>query len=97
MEPKTAINIEYVARLARIKLAKKEAEQLSQELTTIIDLVDKLNQLDTSQVIPTSHVLPLKNVFREDKTLPSLAIEKVLGLSGETKNGYFKVPRVIEK
>jgi len=55
--------IEYVANLARLRLSEKEKEKLALDLESIISYVDKLNELDTSKIIPTDHVIPIKKCF----------------------------------
>ncbi|MCX7842250.1 MAG: Asp-tRNA(Asn)/Glu-tRNA(Gln) amidotransferase subunit GatC, partial [Clostridia bacterium] len=63
----TKDTIEHVAGLSRLNLTEEEKERLTYEMENIINYVDKLNELDTSNVQPTAHVIPIKNVFREDK------------------------------
>ncbi|MBU4560918.1 Asp-tRNA(Asn)/Glu-tRNA(Gln) amidotransferase subunit GatC [bacterium] len=92
----TKRDVEYVAKLARLKLSEKEKEKFTKQLDQILKYVDKLNELDTEKVKPTSHVLPLKNVFREDRVGESLKVEKVLENAPEKAKGFFKVPKVIE-
>ena len=92
----TKRDVEYVAKLARLRLSEKEKEKFTKQLDQILKYVDKLNELDTEKVKPTSHVLPLKNVFREDKIWKSLKIEKVLENAPEKVKGFFKVPKIIE-
>ena len=92
----TKKDVEYVAKLARLKLSKEEKEKFTGQLDQILKYVDKLSELDTKKVKPTSHVLPLKNVFREDKIGKSLKVEKVLENAPEKAKGFFKVPKVIE-
>lgn len=92
----TKQDVEYVAKLARLKLSEKEKEKFAKQLDQILKYVDKLNELDTKKVKPTSHVLSLKNVFREDKVGKSLKVEKVLENAPEKAKGFFKVPKVIE-
>ncbi|HEA47149.1 MAG TPA: Asp-tRNA(Asn)/Glu-tRNA(Gln) amidotransferase subunit GatC [bacterium] len=92
----TKKDVEYVAKLARLKLSEKEKEKFTKQLDQILKYVDKLNELDTKKVKPTSHVLPLKNVFREDKIKKSLEVEKTLENAPEKARGFFKVPKVIE-
>jgi len=94
---KTKIDITYVAKLAKIKLNKKEKETLSVELDTILAFINKLNEIDTSLTPPTSHLFSIKNVFRKDVVRPSLPIAKVRKLTSQMKNDFFKVPKVIEK
>ena len=62
----TIKEVEHVARLARLELTEEEKEQMRAQLDSILSYIEKLNELDTSAVDPTSHVLPMKNVFRED-------------------------------
>jgi aspartyl-tRNA(Asn)/glutamyl-tRNA(Gln) amidotransferase subunit C len=65
-------------------------------MASILEYVDKLNELDTSNVEPTSHVMPVKNVFREDRTENSYDREKILANAPSTEDGCFKVPKVVE-
>jgi len=89
-------DVKYVAELARIHLSDKEVDGLTKDLENILHYITKLNTLDVADVQPTSHVLPLKNVHREDKTVPSLTQEEALKISVEQHEGSFKVPKVIE-
>lgn len=92
----TKKDVEYVAKLARLKLLEKEKDKFTKQLDQILKYIDKLNELDTEKVKPTSHTLPLKNVFREDKVRKSLKVEKVLENAPEKIKGFFKVPKVID-
>jgi len=92
----TRKDVEYVARLARLKLSEEEIEKYSQQLAKILEYINKLNELDTSKTLPTYHVLPLTNVFREDRVRPSLAKEEILSNAPESEEGYFKVKKIIE-
>lgn len=88
--------VRYVASLSRIHLENSEVEELSKSLGDILQYIESLKKLDVSQVKPTSHVLPLKNVYREDKVKPSLKREEVLKTAVSHTKGSFKVPQVIE-
>ncbi|MCX5703141.1 MAG: Asp-tRNA(Asn)/Glu-tRNA(Gln) amidotransferase subunit GatC [Candidatus Omnitrophica bacterium] len=88
--------VKYVAHLARIELTPKELEKLSQQLQDILGLIDKLNKISTENVAPTSHILPLNNVLREDKPKESLPIDKVLMNAPRRQGDFFVVPKVIE-
>lgn len=91
------MDIEYVAKLARIKLDAKEKKKLGKQLGDILAYIEKLKELDVAKVEPMSHVLPLKNVFRPDTLKASLPQDKVLQNSpSQAKDGSFSVPRVIE-
>jgi aspartyl-tRNA(Asn)/glutamyl-tRNA(Gln) amidotransferase subunit C len=88
--------VEYVAKLARIKLTGEEIERLSSQLGDILKYVEKLNKVDTSSVEPTSHVLSLKNVYRKDKIKKSLDVKDALKNTPSKEGDFFKVPRIIE-
>lgn len=91
--PETA---RYIADLARIHLRENEVTQLAGNLADILSYIKKLEELDVSRVEPTSHALPLNNVFRQDDLKPSLSQEEALKFSVAHQNGAFKVPLVIE-
>jgi len=92
----TKNEVEYVARLARLKLTEEEKEKYTKQLGDILKYIDKLNELNTEKVEPTSHVLGLSNVFREDKVKPSLQQEEILANAPEVEASHFKVKKVIE-
>lgn len=88
--------VKYIGHLARIHLNDGEIELLAKNLEDILHYVEKLQKLNVKDVQPTSHVLPLKNVFREDAVKTSLKQEEVMKFSVAHHNGSFKVPQVIE-
>ena len=90
------IDIEYVAKLARIELTSAQKKKLGKQLKDILAYIEKLKQLKVDKVEPMSHVLPLKNVFRQDKLKPSLALDKVLRNAPAKEGDSFSVPKVIE-
>jgi aspartyl-tRNA(Asn)/glutamyl-tRNA(Gln) amidotransferase subunit C len=86
-----------VALLSRLELDEKETELYSAQLAAILSYIDKLSEVDTSNVLPTSHVLPnLKNVFRKDTLKRSLDAADVLSNAPSKEGDLFKVPQVIE-
>lgn len=88
--------VDYVTHLARIKLQPNELEKLSNQLQDILDFIDKLKKINIEKILPTSHILPINNVLREDEPVASLASEKIL-LNAPAKEGnFFVVPKVIE-
>jgi aspartyl-tRNA(Asn)/glutamyl-tRNA(Gln) amidotransferase subunit C len=89
-------DVEHVAHLARLSLNEEEKETFTKNLDSILSFVAKLDELDTEGVAPTSHVLPLKNVVREDKVRPSLPVEETLKNTAAHKNQQVKVPSVLE-
>ena len=79
--------VQYVANLARIKLGEGEIENLSGQLAKVLDYIDKLSELDLSNIQPTSHVLPLMNVYRDDVKKKSLPVDETLkNAPGKTGN-----------
>lgn len=89
-------DVEYVARLARLTLSDEEKDEFVVQLNDILTYMDKLNELDTKEVQPTSHVISVKNVFRVDEIRESLSREPSLGNAPETEKGFYKVPKIIE-
>lgn len=85
----------HIAELAHLKLRDDEVEKFQKELNQILDYVDKLNEIDTSEVEPLSHPLPTVNVFREDKIEKSISREEALKNAPEATEEFFKVPKVI--
>lgn len=92
----TLKDVEHVANLARLNLSDTEKEKFTEQLNAILKYAEKLNELDTENVEPTSHVLPITNVMREDVTKESLPIEKVLLNAPDEEDGQIKVPAVLE-
>jgi aspartyl-tRNA(Asn)/glutamyl-tRNA(Gln) amidotransferase subunit C len=88
--------VEYVAHLARIELQDNELEKLSSQLHDILGFIDKLAELDTKNVSPTSHILPINNVLRNDEPRQSLTPEKALENAPSKEGNFFTVPKVIE-
>jgi aspartyl-tRNA(Asn)/glutamyl-tRNA(Gln) amidotransferase subunit C len=82
----------HVARLARLRLSDEEVSRMQGELSTILDHIEKLNELDLEGVEPTSHVVELENVLREDMPRPSLPREKALEQAPDAAAGGFRVP-----
>ncbi len=85
-----------IAHLARIRLTGEEVASLGHDLEAILDYIAQLQGLALEGVEPTSHVLPLKNVYREDEVELSLGQEAALACAVERKDGFFKVPQIIE-
>jgi len=92
----TKKEVEHVARLARLGLNENEKELMAKQLSTILDYADILKKLDTKDVPPTSHAIPMKNIFREDKTKPCLEVEEILNNAPDQEEHMFKVPKIIE-
>jgi aspartyl-tRNA(Asn)/glutamyl-tRNA(Gln) amidotransferase subunit C len=88
-------DVEHIAKLAKLKFNETELIKMAKELNSILDYINKLNEIDTSNVEPLSHVIDLKNVFREDKVKESYPVEEVLKNAPSKTNEFFKVPKVI--
>ncbi len=94
----TQKDVEHVARLARLSLTAEEKELYRAQLESILGYVEKLKQLDTDNVAPTLHVLPLSNVWRKDKAEPNRLStpDELLANAPEREGPFFKVKKVIE-
>jgi len=88
--------VRYLANLARIELTDVELEYFTGQLGRILDYVNKLNVLDVEHLEPTSHVLEMKNVYREDVVKKSLPVEEVLKNAPDKQGNLFKVKKIIE-
>lgn len=90
--------IEHLSKLALLELSEEEKEKLSKQLGDILDYFKKLNDLDTSNVDPTTHPIEgLTNVFREDEPWESLSNEEATKNTKYKQDGYFKAPRILKK
>jgi aspartyl-tRNA(Asn)/glutamyl-tRNA(Gln) amidotransferase subunit C len=87
--------IQHVALLARLELSEEEIKQFTGQLDAILTYVDKLNELDTRGVEPTSHAIQVGNVVREDHVKESIPVQEALANAPEQDNDFFKVPRII--
>jgi len=92
----TKSEVEHVAWLARLELSEEEKEKLTVHLNGIMAHFEKLQQLDTSEVEPTSHSIPVQNVYREDKVSTCLSVDEALSNAPDARDGYFVVPQVVE-
>ncbi len=88
--------IEYVGILAKLELSAEEKEQAKADMGRMLDYIDKLGELDTTDVEPMSHVFPVENVFREDVVTNGDERERLLSNAPQEKDGMFVVPRTFE-
>lgn len=88
--------VDRVARLARLDLSAEERDRFTRQLASILDYCAQLNELATGDVEPTSHVLAMTNVFRDDVADTPLPRDAVLAGAPEHEEGFFRVPPVIE-
>jgi len=87
--------VQHVADLARLELSVEESRLMETQVADILDYISLLDGLDTSGVPPTSHVIDVANVMREDEVKPSLPVEKGLANAPERSGTSFKVPKII--
>ena len=90
------IDIEHVARLARLELTEEEKARLREQLGVILEAAAKVSEVATDDVPPTAYAIPRSNVLRPDEITPSLTTEEVLSNAPEVEDDRFKVPRVVE-
>ncbi|WP_175614981.1 Asp-tRNA(Asn)/Glu-tRNA(Gln) amidotransferase subunit GatC [Piscibacillus halophilus] len=88
--------VKHVANLARLAITEEEAEKYSEQLSDIIDFSEQLNELDTSNVEPTTHVLDMKNVLRKDEPKEWISKEDALKNAPDQQDGQFKVPSILD-
>ncbi|MBN1123973.1 MAG: Asp-tRNA(Asn)/Glu-tRNA(Gln) amidotransferase subunit GatC [Sedimentisphaerales bacterium] len=88
--------VRRVAKLSRLELTEPEIEQFTGELSEILRYVEKLNELDTSQVLPLAHCLPIHNVFRDDQIRPSLSTDRALANAPDREGEFYKVPKILD-
>ena len=92
----TKEEVKHVAHLARLAITEEEAEKFAEQLGKITDFAQALNELDTTNVEPTSHVFPITNVLREDVAKEGLPREKVMLNVKEQEAGQIKVPSIMD-
>lgn len=92
----TREEVDHVAKLARLKLSESEAERYKEDLNSILDYVDTLKELDTENVQPMSHVLDIKNVWRDDEPDKNKDTESLLKNAPSREKDFFKVPKILE-
>ena len=88
-------DVEHIAKLARLQLTEEEVKRFQIELGKIIEYFDQLKKLDTENVPPMTHAVPIENVLREDQVKESLPHEEALQNAPEKKESYFQVPKVV--
>lgn len=93
----TREQIDHVAHLSRLALSDDERARFGAQLASILAYIEKLNELDTSGVPPTAHVMGLRNVFRDDVEQPSLGREAMLANAPAQACGCYLVPRILDR
>jgi len=88
--------VRHVAKLARLKLTDDQIKQYTSQLADILQYVQKLSSLDTENVEPTAHAVPMRNVFRDDKAVDGIGVENVLANAPQRDGSFFAVPKVLD-
>jgi len=89
--------VRKVAKLSRLDLTEEEIEEFTGQLSALLDYVAKMNELDTTNIEPLAHCLPISNIFREDKVKESLGTEKTLANAPQRDGEFFKVPKILDE
>jgi aspartyl-tRNA(Asn)/glutamyl-tRNA(Gln) amidotransferase subunit C len=92
----TEADVRHVAHLSRLEFDDSEVQRFTKDLNDILAYVDKLAELDTASIDPTSHSLKMENVFREDEVRPSLSNDQALANAPEREGPFFRVPPIIQ-
>lgn len=89
-------DVEHVSALARLGLSDEEKDLFTHQLSQILDFADAIKKLPTEGVPPTSHSIPMENVFREDKVVPYKDVEAIMENAPDEEAHMFKVPKILE-
>jgi len=89
-------DVQYIARLARIELTDAEEQKLGAQLNNILGYIEKLKEIDVSDVEPTAHAVPMVNVTRPDEVRPGLSNDEALRNAPAKAGGLFIVPKIVE-
>jgi aspartyl-tRNA(Asn)/glutamyl-tRNA(Gln) amidotransferase subunit C len=92
----TSEEVQHIAELARLQLSEAEKERYREQLSAILDYAARLLALDTSDIPPTSSVLPARTVLRADEPVPGLSLEDLLRNAPEAEDNQFRVPPVLD-
>ncbi len=92
----TEDEVRHIVKLARLSLSEDELSMYSGQLNAIIGHVEQLNTLDTTGIGPTSHVLPITNIMRDDVQMPSLSNDEALKNAPDPSDKFYRVPKIIE-
>jgi len=95
--PLSRDQVQHIARLARVAISEEEADQFSEQLSAILEYFERLQAVNTDDVPPTAHTLPLHNVFRDDEPEPSLTPDEVLVNAPLRENDLLRVRAVLEE
>jgi aspartyl-tRNA(Asn)/glutamyl-tRNA(Gln) amidotransferase subunit C len=89
-------DVSHIAELSRLKLTEEEKKKFQHQLNNILVYVDQLNEIDTGSVEPTSHILRVENVFRDDIIESSISVDEALANAPGRSGNFYKVPQIID-
>lgn len=89
-------DVGYVLGLSRLDLTKEDMEKFTGQLDSILKYMEQLNKLSTTDIEPTSHVIPMKNVYRDDEVKPFKDVDKIMQNAPLNEDNFFSVPRILE-
>jgi aspartyl-tRNA(Asn)/glutamyl-tRNA(Gln) amidotransferase subunit C len=92
----TVKDVEHVAKLARLGLTEVEKNRFTEQLSRILEYAETINKLDTKNTAPTSHAIPMKNIFREDKVSEFEDRKSIIRNAPKEESNMFSVPRIME-
>lgn len=92
----TKKDVEHVAQLARLSISEEEKEMFTRQMADIVSYVELMNELDTSNVEPMAHAIPVTNVMREDISVNEYERSEMLGISPLEEEGFIRVPKIID-
>lgn len=93
----TETEVRHIAHLARLKLSDEEVARFSAQLSDILGYMATLNEVDSTDVPPTAHTLPVRNVFRPDEVTAGLTSDAALANAPQREGGFFGVPKVLDQ
>jgi aspartyl-tRNA(Asn)/glutamyl-tRNA(Gln) amidotransferase subunit C len=92
----TQKDVEHVAKLARLGLTEEEKKRFTEQLSNILEYAEAINKLDTKDIAPTSHAIPMKNVMRDDKCVPFTETKAILDNAPSGSDNMFIVPKILD-
>jgi aspartyl-tRNA(Asn)/glutamyl-tRNA(Gln) amidotransferase subunit C len=92
----TTDDVRWVAHLARLEMSAAELDMIARQLSSILDYVNQLQQVNTEAVEPLAHPLPMHNVFRDDIPAPSLTVDAALANAPDRRGDFYAVPAVLD-
>ena len=92
----TIKDVEYVLELSRLELGENEKSKFTKQLDNILKYMEQLSSISTKSIEPTLHVIPMKNVYREDEVNPFENIESIIKNMPDEEDRFFRVPKILE-